>query len=56
MIFMDKGQGVSCRVVVFNRSLLLKEQGLLLPTDLLETCLAATSMNVSKQKHLSSLE
>lgn len=49
MIFKHKGQGVSCRVAIFNRAFVLKEQGLLLLTDLLETCLTATSMNISKQ-------
>lgn len=31
-------------MVKFNRASVLKEQGLLLLTDLLETCLAATNM------------
>lgn len=44
MIFKHKGQGASCRVDIFNRALVLKEQGLLLMTDLLKTCLAATSI------------
>jgi len=54
--FKHECQQVSCGVLIFNRALVPKEQGLMLLTDLLGSCLAAASINISKLKHPSSLE